>query len=258
VVITFDRDVNKVDLEDINNGTIEIKKKLLPAFQVEVTPGLDSDLENLKFEWTAVEMTTRTLTLQLMFEKPMYVSVYDWYDRLKVTFNDSQLFYSENGSIIHPRDRVLTERIPPLLPNGVESTLMNVFSSIVVVAEATAFAGSFFFTWLLNNIWSIINTQQLIVLFPLFDVTLPGNAKIFYQALMKIAAFEMFEIGDTVNELLSLEPTGAVNDNYETLGFESTYFINNVGTMLFYYLLFPALMLADWVIQKMSGASRSC
>jgi len=26
VVITFDREVNKADLEDINNGTIEIKK----------------------------------------------------------------------------------------------------------------------------------------------------------------------------------------------------------------------------------------
>lgn len=42
----------------------------------------------------------------------------------------------------------------------------------------------------------MINSQQLIVLLPLFDVNMPANAIVFYRALMRIAAFELFEIGD--------------------------------------------------------------
>jgi len=120
VVITFDREVFEADLEDVNNGTVLVKKELLPAFQVEVTPGLDSDMENLKFEWVAIEATKRTLTLQLVFENPIFVSAFGEADNLKVTFRDPQLFFSATGYVIPKRYRVLSKRLPRLLPNGAE------------------------------------------------------------------------------------------------------------------------------------------
>jgi len=98
----------------------------------------------------------------------------------------------------------------------------------------------------------MINTQQLIVLLPLFEINLPANAGLFFRQLMSIAAFEFFEIGEFTNSLLDLEPTSPVDENYNAVGFESVYFINNMGTMFLIYLLYPILMLVEYILGKMA------
>jgi len=40
-----------------------------------------------------------------------------------------------------------------------------------------------------------------------------------------------------------------VNQNYDTLGFESTYFINNMGTMFLYFLVFPVMVIVDFTVR---------
>ena len=40
----------------------------------------------------------------------------------------------------------------------------------------------------------------------------------------------MFEIGEYVNNALELLPTDPVNEKFETIGLESLYFINNLGS----------------------------
>ena len=40
----------------------------------------------------------------------------------------------------------------------------------------------------------------------------------------------MFEIGDYVNDALALFPTDPVNEKFESVGLESLYFINNLGS----------------------------
>jgi len=76
----------------------------------------------------------------------------------------------------------------------------------------------------------------------------PANAEIFFRQLMSITAFEVFEIGDIVNALLALEPTSPINDNYNTLGFESVYYINNMGTLFLMFLIYPIMMLVEYLL----------
>ena len=79
---------------------------------------------------------------------------------------------------------------------------------------------------------------------PLIDVPLPANTLAFFKELNKIAAFEFYEnLGDDINSLLRLEPTGPLNDGFEELGFESVYVLNNVGTMTIYFISYPVLLL---------------
>lgn len=65
----------------------------------------------------------------------------------------------------------------------------------------------------------------------------------FFNKMMQIAAFDVFEIGDYVDEYLKLLPTVPVNEKFEAIGFESLYFINNVGTFYFILVFYASLVL---------------
>ena len=54
---------------------------------------------------------------------------------------------------------------------------------------------------------------------------------------MKIAAFEVVEISEPLDYILDLEPTGPISENFEVVGFESIYLLNNMGTLAIGYLL---------------------
>ena len=43
----------------------------------------------------------------------------------------------------------------------------------------------------LSQLWSMINTQQLIVMLPLFNQQIPANAGMFFGFLMNIASFDL-------------------------------------------------------------------
>ena len=50
-------------------------------------------------------------------------------------------------------------------------------------------------------------------------------------------------MGDIIHELLDVEASDPFNLNFEDLGLESRYVLNNLGTMMFFYILYPALVL---------------
>lgn len=50
----------------------------------------------------------------------------------------------------------------------------------------------------------MVNALQIVVFLPLLDVNFPANAAGFFQYLTKIAAFDVLEIGDYVDDLLEL------------------------------------------------------
>ena len=57
----------------------------------------------------------------------------------------------------------------------------------------------------------------------------------------------MIETGDYVNECLDLLPTDPMNYKLETIGLESEYFVNNLGTF-FFILLIYFLLIVIWLI----------
>ena len=58
-----------------------------------------------------------------------------------------------------------------------------------------------------------------------------------------IAAFDFFEIGDYLNDWLELLPTDPLSEKFETIGLESMYFLNNLGTFAVVLLLKALLVL---------------
>lgn len=102
----------------------------------------------------------------------------------------------------------------------------------------------------------MINTQQLIVMMPLFDVQMPGNAQTFFNQIFKIAAFDIIEIEPYVNSVLNLNETGPFNSNFDTLGFQSMFFLNNLGPLVFAFLIYFAAIIFLFCVDRCSHKSK--
>lgn len=55
---------------------------------------------------------------------------------------------------------------------------------------------------------------------------------------MKIAAFDIIEFHEYYDPALGITPSGPFNENFNTLGFESLYFVNNLGSMALAYVVY--------------------
>lgn len=103
---------------------------------------------------------------------------------------------------------------------------------------ASNFVLNIFITASLNLLWSMINTQQLIVMMPMFQIQMTSNVSIFFRNIMAIAAFDFFDIDEYVHDSFDIKPTEAVDVKFQLIGFESHYFIVNVGTIFVFYLIY--------------------
>ena len=100
----------------------------------------------------------------------------------------------------------------------------------------------------LNYLWAMINTQQIILMMPLFNLALPANAGIFFGLLMQIASFDIIPTDIFFNEVLSWVSTDPVNNNFNSVGFGSTLFIYNIGSMIILYCAYPVFVLVYLMI----------
>lgn len=88
----------------------------------------------------------------------------------------------------------------------------------------------------MSTVFGMVNALQIIIILPLFNASMPANAGMVFKYLTQIASFDIFDIGDYVDEYLQLEDTDPVNIEFETLGFDSQWFINNIGSFYIYLL----------------------
>ena len=90
----------------------------------------------------------------------------------------------------------------------------------------------------LNHLFSLIDTYQILVLMSLFDLLMPGNARAFFAELKAIASFELFDTNPYLDRQFGLAPSDPLNSSFEAGGFESAYFLHNLGTLPFAFVLY--------------------
>lgn len=67
---------------------------------------------------------------------------------------------------------------------------------------------------------------------------------------MQIAAFDLFELDPYINEYLDMQPSDPINEKFETIGLESIYFMNNLGTFTVVIILKLQLIIL-WILLMM-------
>ena len=60
---------------------------------------------------------------------------------------------------------------------------------------------------------------------------------------MEIAAFDFYDFGDIIHSIFGIVPTDPVDANFESVGFESQYFMVNIGTMIVFYLIYTTALI---------------
>jgi hypothetical protein len=56
--------------------------------------------------------------------------------------------------------------------------------------------------------------------------------------MQQIAAFDIYDLNDFYDTLLNIYPSGAMTPTFDQLGFESMYFLNNMGLLSLWFLLY--------------------
>jgi hypothetical protein len=98
----------------------------------------------------------------------------------------------------------------------------------------------------------MVNTQQIVVLMPLWTVQLPSNAAMFYEFIMQIASFDLIDMMPLWHFLFPNMPaTKPISSNFDAIGFNDLYFIHNSGTIIFFFILVANLITLDCVHDTM-------
>jgi hypothetical protein len=169
----------------------------------------------LTFTWNATNQTYGELQINILFDKPEIVSTGYSPDKLKVRFNDPMLFLGVNGMVIDKDTRVIEKNLRRQVGNGFDKDLISAADAATTLAKAVVISSliiNILVSGILNQLWSMIETQQLVILLLMFQIALPANAVAFFSRLLQIASFDFVDVEPWTNYILNLESTGALND----------------------------------------------
>ena len=84
----------------------------------------------------------------------------------------------------------------------------------------------------LDHYWSLMNTMQIFVFYSLFEVTITVPIMIFFKYLIKIATFELIEMGDYYKEWFDYtDGERSYSRRFEVMSFDSLSFSVTLGFM---------------------------
>ena len=108
----------------------------------------------------------------------------------------------------------------------------------------------------LNFLWGMLRAQQILVHLPLFNITFPGNVAFFYSFLLNIAAFDALPTDELFDWMFAAEEKEPISASFGALGYETTYFIRNLGTPFVFFLGLLFLFLLVLISQVIQTARK--
>ena len=164
-------------------------------------------------------------------------------DKLQVIFKPNGYFVDNSGRTFS--DTIIMNRA---IPPQIEVSEATVAATAEVASEGlqAVTVGNIVLNFLLsaslNYLWSMIEAQQIIVMLPEFNVTIPALPNTFVTEFINIANFDVIEM-DTLTELVGLDQPEVppFNDRLDTVGFGDTYFIHNCGALFLIILVIVLL-----------------
>lgn len=109
----------------------------------------------------------------------------------------------------------------------------------------------------MNLLWSMVDSQTIILLLTLWDINLPANASMLFGYIFMIVTFDFIPTDDIWNWFFPrISRTFDMPSRFESLGFGNQFFIYNSGTMFFsfiaYFVLLPLYYLLYCLSKKFS------
>ena len=95
----------------------------------------------------------------------------------------------------------------------------------------------------LNYLWGMINTLQMIVYLPMYNLIFPGNISMFNSIVINVATFDVVPHVDEINEAVfdfqyTVDPNEFKAQGFELLGFDTKNFVINSGSLTIFVMGF--------------------
>ena len=85
---------------------------------------------------------------------------------------------------------------------------------------------------------------------------IPASAQSFFGFLLPIVAFDLIPTDEFYDKYLNLPLSEPINQNFKALGYDSRYFIRNIGSIGIYFLLYPCVQILSFTIGKLCKCKR--
>ena len=79
---------------------------------------------------------------------------------------------------------------------------------------------------------------------------MPANAQMFFNQINKIASFDIIDLDPFINKALNLNKTEPMNENFAAIGFNSMYFMNNMGSLIIGFLIYFVGLIVMFILQR--------
>ena len=87
----------------------------------------------------------------------------------------------------------------------------------------------------------MIEAQQLVCIITCSQIVLPPLSAVFIDQFFQIANFDIFDAGYFYSKIFYMPAVPAFKPNFAAVGFNDTYFISNLGTIVLSIIWFLAL-----------------
>ena len=118
------------------------------------------------------------MEIQLQFEDPLQISASSD-DEIKITFKDTRFIYDFAGQEVDSGTQLIMP-IPAQFGSNAEAEVFESFTETFKTYDTGSFSSDIALNaaiaGTLNQVWSIIRSQQIIIFMPLFAVNAPANA----------------------------------------------------------------------------------
>jgi hypothetical protein len=102
----------------------------------------------------------------------------------------------------------------------------------------------------LQQLWGMINTLQLMVIVPLFNLSFASNSMFFFHFIASVTRFNVVPAEDLIKRYLNFDPAESkpLNENFEAMGYNTHSSILNLDTIFLMVTLSMAVLVAVFLV----------
>lgn len=219
-------------------------------------PGSDlSDRPKIeKFVWEAKDFKNHWMDVQIDWELYPEVSIHDDMDLLQVDFIGREYFKAEDGQMFMESRVVQKKEVPQQIDPRTGAQVEALGDAISGIAKGAMIGLLFlgiFLIGIIDELFAWISKLQIIVHVILINVLVPSHTMIYFRALFSFIAFRIFNFRPMIDGIFFFkEDTKIVTRNLYLLGYESTYFLSNLGDIFILCLFTASLFLFIWLARR--------
>ena len=243
ILIRFSTPLVPFNLTDLNSSSVDLH---IEPFDNWADFDPNFNITKLNFTWAATAFDVDLLTIDIDFNDPIAISPKAKQDKLVWHYFENQtiLVSKTHGEPLHRNSSVLKVQVPKMMLNntlarftiGLSETVDSTIKTFMLVSVIV----NSFFPFLLEFLFDVIRSLQLVVHLPIFNVIVPGNVARIFSILIPICMYDLTSdlFHDQIRSWFAQPPqadfTATLSlDQMSDIGYDTYNPIINLGTLSF-------------------------